>query len=141
MPTLPTNHVDNVETITAAIINAHATQINTNTNAIAALGGGGSGGATQTYVPKTGNYTVLVSENATVFGVDATGGAITITLPAASAAGSGFGITVARRNAGANLVTVVPNGTDTIIGQASYPLNPQWTSVTLMSTGSEWLVT
>jgi hypothetical protein len=141
MPLLPTNHVDAVETITAAIINDMAAQINTNTNAIAALGGGGGGGTAQTYVVKTANYTVLTTDASTYFDVDASAGAVTITLPSASAAGAGFEITVGRINAGANAVTVVPAGSDTIIGQSSYPLNSQWTTVTLVSTGgTAWRV-
>ena len=73
---------------------------------------------------------------------DATSGAITVNLPA----GQGGRIYNIKNSssAGANIVTVVPNGTDTIDGAASASLNPTPTreSITIVyeSTATDWRI-
>ena len=73
---------------------------------------------------------------------DATSGAITVNLPA----GQGGRIYNIKNSssAGANIVTVVPNGADTIDGAASASLNPTPTreSITIVyeSTATDWRI-
>jgi hypothetical protein len=70
--------------------------------------------------------------------VDSSGGNVTITLPtAASDAGRVF---VVRKNASANTVTIDPDGSETINGSATLALTAQYTSYTLMSDGTNWMV-
>jgi hypothetical protein len=77
-------------------------------------GGGSGGGSDATKVPlyttqaKTASFTAAAGF---VYLVDTTSGAVTATLPAANVAGQQI---VVKFNAGANPVTVVPTGTDTI---------------------------
>lgn len=73
--------------------------------------------------------------------VDASGGAKTITLPAASGIG-GREYTVVKVDSSGNAVTVARAGSDTIIGATTYSLPAQYNSVTIESDGtSAWYVT
>lgn len=73
---------------------------------------------------------------------DATSGAITVNLPAGQD-GRIYNIKNSS-SAGANIVTVVPNGSDTIDGAASASLNPTPTreSITIVyeSTATDWRI-
>jgi len=69
---------------------------------------------------------------------DATGGAITITLPDARKFW-GYSFTIKRINAGANAVTV-DAGASTIDGSASYPITVQYEAITPTSDGSQWWI-
>lgn len=82
--------------------------------------------------------TTLKASN-TVASVDASGGAVTITLPLASQHVSRV-YSIKKVDASANAVTITPSSTDTVDGAASYSLTNQWDSVTVISTGTEWLV-
>ncbi len=74
-------------------------------------------------------YTVLSTDG--VILADATAGAITITLTAAT--GSGHLLRIKKTDASVNTVTIVPAGTDTIEGAASVVLSTQYQSATLYS--------
>lgn len=83
----------------------------------------------------TTNYTAVSSD--TVVLADATGGSLTVTLPTA------VGITgkvyrVKRQNSGANTVTVGTTSAQTIDGSTTQILAIQYTSVDLVSDGSNW---
>lgn len=83
-----------------------------------------------------GSVTVTVAyrvlPNDALVRANATGGAFTVTLPAASAV-VGQRVTVKRLNAGANAVTVSAQGTDTIDGAASASLTAQYQAVTVVA--------
>lgn len=64
-----------------------------------------------------------------------TGGGGTLTLPAASAAGSGWFINL--RNSGSGALTVDPNGSETINGAAALVLQPEDSAVAI-SNGTGW---
>ena len=69
--------------------------------------------------------------------VNATGGAVTATLPTAtSAAGKHF--TIKKIDASGNAVTVDGDGAETIDGAATYSLATQYKSVTVASNGTSW---
>jgi len=78
--------------------------------------------------------TTLTVANQVVL-VNASAGAATITLPAASS-GSGLLIIVAKIDSSTNAVTVAPAGTDTIQGVASQTLSTQYSKSILMSDGT-----
>lgn len=63
---------------------------------------------------------------------DATGGAITVTLPEASDV-LGLRVTVKRMNGGGNAVTVSRSGTDTIDGANTAALGSQYARVTVQA--------
>ena len=97
-------------------------------------GGGATRGAfrsvTTTGTVVSGDYLLLC---------DATGGAITMTLPAAALV-PGRIYAFKRINAGANAVTVDGYGAETIDGAATHVLTPQWTSLLIMTNGVAWFI-
>lgn len=70
---------------------------------------------------------------------DATAGALTLNLPAASA-GNKRVLHVKKIDASANAVIIDPNGAETIDGAATRALAAQWDAVTLQSNGTAWFV-
>jgi hypothetical protein len=71
--------------------------------------------------------------------VDASGGAVTVTLPNVAGV-AGKSITVKRTSAGANAVTVARGGTSLIDGATSKVLGSQSAFCTVVSDGTNWLV-
>ena len=87
---------------------------------------------------KTSNYTIGSSD--TVIFADATSGAVTITLPAASSTG-GYRFYVKRIDSTlANSCSIARSGSDTIDGQTSVSLSLQYESLTLVSDGANWYI-
>lgn len=74
-----------------------------------------------------------------VANIDASGGGITITLPAAANI-AGRQYTIRKSDASANAVTVDGNASETINGAATYALTTQYQSVTIMSDGTNWMI-
>ena len=70
---------------------------------------------------------------------DATGGAITMTLPPAALV-PGRIYAFKRINSGANAVVIDPSGAETIDGATTYTLSAQWNSVTIMNNGIAWFI-
>ena len=97
-------------------------------------GGGATRGAfrsvTTTGTVVSGDYLLLC---------DATGGAITMTLPAAALV-PGRIYSFKRINAGANTVTVDGYGAETIDGVATHVMTPQWNSLLIMTNGVAWFI-
>jgi hypothetical protein len=90
------------------------------------------GGVSIGWVAKTGAYT-MTGDDGTVR-CDATSGAFTITLPAATNIGQI--IFVRKTDASANAVTVAGAGSDTIEGAASVSLANQYDRVALIADGT-----
>lgn len=76
---------------------------------------------------------------ATYIVADATSGAITVTLPAASGL-TGRKYTVKKTDSSLNAVTVDGNGTETIDGALTYVIVSQYLAVKIISDGSNWHV-
>ena len=91
-----------------------------------------------TTVSKTSNYTVVESDNFKQILVDASGGAVTITLLAAATAGDGFTIGIKKIDSSANVVTIDGNSSETIDTLTTYPLNQQNDGVILIGNASNW---
>lgn len=90
-------------------------------------------------ISKTSDFTVLTSQQGTVFDVDPTGGNVTATLPSAVTAGDDFRITF--KNTGtANSVIISAVSAQTIDGETTYTLEDQYEGVTLVSDGANWLI-
>ena len=83
-------------------------------------------------------YTVLVNDFS--FMCDTTSAVVELLLPAASTV-TGRILVAKRLSAGANVVTLTPDGSDTIDGAADLDLTTQWQAVTIQSDGvSNWYV-
>lgn len=68
---------------------------------------------------------------------DATGGAITASLPAAAGC-SGMTVAFKKTDASANVVTIQGNGAETIDGSNTYALSAQYLSIVIASDGTKW---
>lgn len=99
-----------------------------------ALGGGKRAESVQT---KTAAYTATIYDD--VILVDATAGAITITLPSATSS-TGLRLTVKKADSSANAVTVDGNASETIDGATTKSLAAQWDKITVVCSGAAWYV-
>lgn len=72
-------------------------------------------------------------------GVNATDGAVTITLPAAAGC-TGRRYDIKKVDSSANAVTIDGNGAETIDGAATKVLSTQYSSVTIISNGTNWWI-
>jgi hypothetical protein len=88
-------------------------------------------------VSKTATYTATLDD--TVILVDATGGAVTINLPAAATA-TDHVYTVKKVDASANAVTLDGNGAETIDGAATQALGAQWARYRIACSGAAWFI-
>lgn len=79
---------------------------------------------------------VITSTDAVVL-ADATGGAVTVTLPTAASI-TGKVYTVKRINSGSNNVTLATTGGQTIDGATTQVMTIQYTSLDVISDGSNW---
>jgi hypothetical protein len=94
--------------------------------------------AKQNVTTKTGAYTATSSDDLIL--CDASGGAFTVTLPAAST-NSGLILTIKKTdNSLANKVTIDGNGSETIDGATTRKLCTQYESYRIISDGSNWVV-
>lgn len=107
-----------------------------------ASGGGGGGALTfLTFNQKTltfadSPYTVLASDGS--LWVDASGGAVTVNLPAA-AANAGRVVVVKKIDSSANEVTIDPDAAETLDGVATQSIGVQFTGYVMQSDGvSNW---
>jgi len=80
-------------------------------------------------VPKTGDYTILATDNGVLFLTDASGGTITFTLPSAATVGNGFKVGVLKSDTTNNRVIIT--GASTLYTPGAM--------VILMSNGSTWV--
>lgn len=91
-------------------------------------------------ISKTANYTITTSDygaNGTlVVGVDATAGAVTITLPSLANM-SGINVRVFKTDSSGNSVTI--SGAVNVNGSASYTLSTQWNSVDITGGSTVYL--
>ena len=97
-------------------------------------GGGATRGAYRS-VTTSGN---VVSGDYLII-ADATAGAITMTLPPAALV-PGRIYAFKRINSGANAVIIDGYAAETIDGNLTHTLTPQWNSVTIMSNGVAWFI-
>jgi hypothetical protein len=89
-------------------------------------------------ITKGANYTITTDDIGSIFVADATGGAFTLTLPAAGDVEDGQGVRVMQEGTG-GAVTIAPNGSDTINGASTFVLRPQYGWVDIISDGADWV--
>lgn len=82
--------------------------------------------------------TTLTTTNAVV-SVDASGGAVTITLPTA-VGNTGHTFSIKKADSSGNTVTIATTGGQTIDGSATAVIKVQYVSVLVISNGSNWQV-
>ncbi len=88
-------------------------------------------------VAKSGAYTITAADGLVV--ADASGGAFTVTLPAA-ADFTGRVYRIKKIDSSANAVTIDGNGSETIDGATTAVLSTQYEAITVVSDGTEWWV-
>lgn len=88
---------------------------------------------------KTATYTIVDSDLGSLILVDATSGAITVNLTAASTLGNGFKVSVKKSDASTNAVTIDPNSSETINGFSTLVLSDKFDCVQLVCDGSNWV--
>lgn len=103
------------------------------TSGILPLPRGGRGDTTN----RTSAYTALTTDGYIV--CDATSGSFTVTLYAASG-NAGNVITLLRTDSSTNTVTIDGNSSETINGVLSLQLSAQFDRLTLLCTGSNWVI-
>ena len=105
----------------------------------------GSGNATwqatqavnqQSVATKTANYTLTTSDE--VILADATGGALTLTLP--TAVGNTNLYTIKKIDSSSNTATITTSSAQTIDGGGTAVVKVQYASVNLVSNGSNWYI-
>ena len=94
---------------------------------------------------KTAAYTVVADDANKVIKCDGVSvGAFTVTLTAAATLGDGFVVTIFKTSAdtttSTNAITIDPNASETINGAATNRLQAQYSHVTLLCDGSNWIV-
>lgn len=98
-------------------------------------------GTVSAIVTKTGDYTATVTDHTIL--VDASGGAVVITLPLAAnvyANGIGREYVVKKIDASGYTVTVDGAGSELIDGDLTKMISAQWTALKLQSSGTAWYV-
>ena len=86
----------------------------------------------------TSAHDVVIGE-ASVYLGNATGGAFSVNLPAAADA-KHLVYTIKKVDSSGNAVTVDGDGSETIDGATTKDLSSQWSTVTIVSSGSGWLI-
>lgn len=89
---------------------------------------------------KSANYTIVAGDLGKVINVDATSGAITLTLTAAATLGDGFWCYVRKADSSANGVVIDPNAAETVNGAATATLSTQYDQRLLVCDGTGWFL-
>ncbi|MGI9485415.1 MAG: hypothetical protein ACR2RF_05945 [Geminicoccaceae bacterium] len=87
---------------------------------------------------KSTDYTVLTTDKGFLILVDASSGAVTVTLPAAATAADGFFIYVLKTDSSTNAVTIDGDGAETIDGQTTLLLGNQHEAALVVTNGTAW---
>jgi hypothetical protein len=136
--TLDPNGAETIDGVgTLSLTKGQSAVIASNGTEIRSLFLGGASGAVTT---KTATYTVTAGDAGGLIKADATAGAMTINLPAASDVGSGFEVTIKKTDASRSAVTIDPFAAETIDGAATFVLDEQYEEVTVKSDGAAWVV-
>jgi len=94
-----------------------------------------AGGGDSAIVTKTANYTATLDDDTIL--VDASGGVVVITLPAAASA-VGHVFTFIKIDISVNLLTVNADGSELINGALTQTTSDQWARIAVQSNGTAW---
>lgn len=122
-----TNHVRNAAITEPKLASA---SVSLAKYAAGAFGISGSG-----VVTRTSTFTASLTED--VILISASGGAVTANLPTA-VGNAGKMFFLQKTDSSFNLITIDPNGTQTIQGQTTFNLATQYEEVTIVSDGANW---
>lgn len=86
------------------------------------------------------NINLAVSDALVVVDAETAGGDVTVNLPAVATAKKGKEYTIKKGDSGTNIVTVDANGSETIDGELTQVLSNEGDSVSLLCTGTEWII-
>lgn len=89
---------------------------------------------------KSGAYTIVAGDLGKVINVDATAGAVTLTLTAAATMADGFWCYVRKADSSANAITIDPNAAETINGGANISVTAQFEMRLLVCDGTTWFM-
>lgn len=90
------------------------------------------------YASKTADY--VATETDEFIAVDATAGAVVITLPAVATTRVGKTYTVKKVDVSVNAASINPNSTETLDGSATtLDITTQYAAITIICTGTAWL--
>jgi len=99
-----------------------------------------AGGGGDLTITTTSSATYSATTYNTMYIIDSSSNAVEIDLPTASG-NAGKTIDVLAKTGATNAVTIDPNGSETINGSsASYVLNTNYSNITLVSDGSNWVI-
>lgn len=87
---------------------------------------------------KSANYTVTTSDRNKAVLVDASGGSVTISLPAAASAATGFTVLIKKTDSSSNDVVIDPNGSETIDGATTLTMNLENDAAIVVCDGTSW---
>lgn len=87
----------------------------------------------------TSNTTLTETDGINVKLINATSGAVTVTLPTAVSNAASF--IIKKTDSSTNKVTIDGYSTETIDGGSTYVLNDQYNYVEIVSNGTNWVVT
>jgi len=104
----------------------------------AAGGGGGASVPNVTSASPGSAYTISTSSGIEEVYLLTPSTAISVNLPAASSAGAGYKYNI--KNLSTNTITLDPNSSETIDGSATFAISSQYSSVTIVSDGSNWFI-
>lgn len=91
------------------------------------------------YVEKTASY--VATESDEFIAVDATSGAVVITLPAVATTRVGKTYTIKKVDSSGNAASINPSGSEQTDGSATtIDITTQYMAYTIINTGSAWLV-
>src|SRR3990167_4912192 len=85
-------------------------------------------------------YTIVAGDLGKVINVDATAGAVTLTLTAAATMADGFWCYVRKADSSGNAVTIDPNAAETINGGANISVTAQFEMRLLVCDGTTWFM-
>jgi len=103
--------------------------------------GGGGGASVPTVITDTSGTNTTISTTSGIEEIHLISNgtnAVTITLPAAATAGSGYKYNI--KQLGTANVTIDGNGSETIDGSSTFVITSQYSSVTLVTDGSNWFI-
>jgi hypothetical protein len=128
--TFPSSGVVVTEAATQTLTNKTLTTPTITTPVVNGIKNAVKASQTSTYTATTTDYFIPCN---------ATGGALTIDLPAASG-NTGLTFVIKKTDSSFNAVTIDPNSSETIDGAATTTLNTQFEAVTIVCDGSNWQI-
>ena len=113
----------------------------TNSKVVWAAASGGGGGASAPGVTSASPgsaYTISTHAGIEEIYLLTPSTAITVNLPAAASCGAGYKYQI--KNLSSNTITLDPNSSETIDGSATFDISTQYSSVTVVTDGSNWFI-